>query len=68
MAKHIIDSDQYGNCLIECNVRQGIMIGSVACQMCENCYGREQTDEHNYLGPSWIRCSKLEDALAKEVL
>ena len=62
MEKFYFEQD-FGTCTQKCLVKNnGIMIGSVKCQNCQNCKDYDK-DIHN--DTAWIKCSKLELALGE---
>ena len=49
------------NCIEPCQVKDGIMIGSAACQECEFNAGNAPV-KSKFSGPDWIMCSRLSEA------
>ena len=49
------------NCIEPCQVKEGIMIGSAACQECEFNAGNAPV-KSKFSGPDWIMCSRLSEA------
>lgn len=48
------------NCTEECQIKKPARIGSVICQMCENCI--EVGGGSEYFDPDWIRCKIIDEA------
>lgn len=49
------------DCIEPCQIKEGVMIGSVSCQECENCIEISPACIH-FKTIDWIKCKKIKEA------